>query len=56
MIADGSGIVAWNGRNHVGSFVASGVYVVRANVPAPGVAKGEPMGGALFPRVWPPVS
>jgi ectoine hydroxylase-related dioxygenase (phytanoyl-CoA dioxygenase family) len=29
---------------------------VRANVPAPGVAKGEPMGGALFPRVWPPVS
>jgi ectoine hydroxylase-related dioxygenase (phytanoyl-CoA dioxygenase family) len=29
---------------------------VRANVPAPGVAKGEPMSGALFPRVWPPVS
>ncbi len=27
MIADGSGIVAWNGRNHVGSFVASGVYI-----------------------------
>ncbi|HEX4048460.1 MAG TPA: hypothetical protein VH309_11525, partial [Elusimicrobiota bacterium] len=28
MIADGSGVVAWNGRNHVGSFVASGVYIV----------------------------
>ena len=28
MTADGSGVVAWNGRNHVGSFVASGVYIV----------------------------
>jgi hypothetical protein len=28
MIADGSGVVAWTGRNHVGSFVASGVYLV----------------------------
>jgi hypothetical protein len=27
MVADGSGVVAWNGRNHVGSFVASGVYI-----------------------------
>jgi hypothetical protein len=27
MIADGSGTVAWNGRNHVGSLVASGVYL-----------------------------
>jgi hypothetical protein len=25
--ADGAGVVAWNGRNHVGSFVASGVYL-----------------------------
>ena len=28
LIADGSGVVAWNGRNHVGSAVASGVYIV----------------------------
>jgi hypothetical protein len=27
MTADGSGTVAWNGRNHVGSYVASGVYI-----------------------------
>ena len=27
MIADGSGVVAWNGRNHTGSLVASGVYL-----------------------------
>jgi ectoine hydroxylase-related dioxygenase (phytanoyl-CoA dioxygenase family) len=27
---------------------------VRANVPAPGLLAGAPMGGALFPRVWPP--
>ena len=27
LIADGSGVVSWNGRNHVGSFVASGVYI-----------------------------
>ena len=27
MVADGSGVVAWNGRNHVGSLVASGVYI-----------------------------
>jgi ectoine hydroxylase-related dioxygenase (phytanoyl-CoA dioxygenase family) len=26
---------------------------VRANVPAPGIAEGAPLGGALFPRVWP---
>ncbi|MFI5361402.1 MAG: hypothetical protein ACHQ49_05490 [Elusimicrobiota bacterium] len=26
--ADGSGVVGWNGRNHVGSAVASGVYIV----------------------------
>jgi ectoine hydroxylase-related dioxygenase (phytanoyl-CoA dioxygenase family) len=29
---------------------------VRANVPAPGLADGAPMGGALFPRVWPPAN
>ncbi len=28
MVADGGGVVAWNGRNHVGSFVASGIYIV----------------------------
>jgi ectoine hydroxylase-related dioxygenase (phytanoyl-CoA dioxygenase family) len=27
---------------------------VRAHVPAPGLADGAPMGGALFPRAWPP--
>ena len=27
LIADGAGVVAWNGRNHVGSSVASGVYL-----------------------------
>jgi hypothetical protein len=27
LIADGSGVVAWTGRNHVGSYVASGVYI-----------------------------
>jgi ectoine hydroxylase-related dioxygenase (phytanoyl-CoA dioxygenase family) len=27
---------------------------VRANVPAPDIVEGAPMGGALFPRVWPP--
>jgi hypothetical protein len=26
---------------------------VRANVPAPDIVEGAPMGGALFPRVWP---
>jgi ectoine hydroxylase-related dioxygenase (phytanoyl-CoA dioxygenase family) len=26
---------------------------VRANVPAPTLAEGAPMGGTLFPRVWP---
>lgn len=27
MTADGGGVAAWNGRNHTGSFVASGVYI-----------------------------
>jgi ectoine hydroxylase-related dioxygenase (phytanoyl-CoA dioxygenase family) len=27
---------------------------VRAHVPAPGIEAGAPMGGPLFPRVWPP--
>jgi ectoine hydroxylase-related dioxygenase (phytanoyl-CoA dioxygenase family) len=29
---------------------------VRANIPAPGLEAGAPMGGPLFPQVWPPAA